>query len=129
MDRRQAYRERAKDNAGQNIGPWLSITILTDSAKRARKNNWDYDLDRDYLVALWRSQEGACAISGMPMQTQSGTREQKNPFRASLDRVNNDRGYVKGNVRFVCHWVNNAKSTWSDEVFDQFIDSIVESRR
>ena len=129
MDRREAYRERAKNNAAESIGPWLSTTILTDSAKRARNNGWDYNIDRAYLMQLWESQTGMCAISGMPLQTRSGTREQKNPFRASLDRINNDRGYVKGNVRFVCHWVNNAKSTWSDKVFNQFIDSIVESRR
>ena len=129
MDRREAYRERARLNADHNIGPWLSTTILTDSAKRARNNGWRFDIDRDYLVSLWHAQQGRCAVSGMSMQTQSGTREQKNPYRASLDRMDNNQGYVRGNVRFVCHWVNNAKSTWTDDVFDSFIGAIVESRR
>lgn len=129
MDRRQAYIERAQVNASQDVGPWLSVTILKDSAKRARNMGWQFDVDRNYLVNLWHEQQGRCAVSGMPMQTQSGTREEKNPYRASLDRVDNNLGYVRGNVRFVCHWVNNAKSTWTDDVFDQFIGAIVESRR
>lgn len=129
MDRRQAYTERAQSNAGHDVGPWLSVTILKDSAKRARNMGWQFDVDRNYLVDLWHEQQGRCAVSGMPMQTQSGTREEKNPYRASLDRIRNDLGYVRGNVRFVCHWVNNAKSTWSDEVFDSFVTAIIESRQ
>lgn len=129
VDRRQAYAERAQSNASHDVGPWLSVTILKDSAKRARNMGWQFNVDRAYLVNLWHEQQGRCAISGMPMQTQSGTREEKNPYRASLDRVDNSQGYVRGNVRFVCHWVNNAKSTWADHVFDQFIGAIVESRR
>lgn len=129
MDRREKYRLKAKANADTNIGPWLSTTILSDSAKRARNNGWKFDIDRDYLVRLWNSQQGLCAISGVAMQTKSGTRENKNPYRASLDRINNSQGYVKGNVRFLCHWVNNAKSTWEQSVFDKFIENILDSRR
>lgn len=126
LDRRERYKARAILKAQIDPGPWLSSTILVDSRKRANKNHWAYDIDRDYLVSLWHQQHGCCDISGVPMQAKSGTREDKNPFRASLDRIDNARGYVRGNVRFVCHWVNNAKSTWSDEVFDLFVDSIMQ---
>lgn len=128
MDRREKYQLNARTNAGTNIGPWLSTTILKDSAKRARNNSWSFDIDRDYLIRVWHSQQGLCAVSGVAMQTESGTRENKNPYRASLDRIDNSKGYVIGNVRFVCHWVNNAKSTWDQTVFDDFVSNIVESR-
>lgn len=124
MDKREAYIQRAYENADQNIGPWLSVTILKDSAKRAKKNGWACDIDRDYLIKLWHKQEGMCAVSGIKMQTESGTRENKNPYRASLDRTNNKKGYVKGNVRFTTHWVNNAKSTWPENVFEDFVGNI-----
>ena len=128
MDRREKYQLNARTNAGTDIGPWLSTTILKDSAKRARNNSWSFDIDRDYLIRVWHSQQGLCAVSGVAMQTESGTRENKNPYRASLDRIDNSKGYVIGNVRFVCHWVNNAKSTWDQTVFDDFVNNIVESR-
>jgi hypothetical protein len=129
MDRREAYKQRAFENAQQNIGPWLSVTILTDSAKRARNNGWEFDLDRKYLEELWHSQNGLCAVSGVKMQTESGTRSMKNAYRGSLDRIDNSKGYVKGNVRFTTHWVNNAKSTWPDSVFEDFIGNITKIRR
>ena len=129
MDKREAYKQRAYENADQNIGPWLSVTILHDSAKRAKKNGWGFNIDRDYLIKLWKKQDGLCAVSGIKMQTESGTRENKNPYRASLDRINNNRGYVKGNVRFTTHWVNNAKSTWPEKVFEDFVGNIAKNRR
>lgn len=128
MDRRESYRIKALANSDKIIGPWLSTTILKDSAKRARNNGWLFDIDRDYLTQVWYSQQGRCAVSGVAMQTESGTRENKNPYRASLDRIDNSQGYVIGNVRFVCHWVNNAKSTWDQTVFDEFVSNIMESR-
>jgi hypothetical protein len=125
LDKRQNYIDKAFANAEDNIGPWLSVTILKDSSKRAKKNGWNFDLDREYLVTLWNNQNGLCAVSGIKMQTKSGTREDKNPYRASLDRIDNNLGYIKGNVRFTTHWVNNAKSTWPERVFEDFIGNIV----
>lgn len=129
MDRREKYILNAYENANEDIGPWLSVTILKDSAKRAKNNGWDYNIDREYLVDLWNSQNGRCAVSGIKMQTESGNRISKNPYRASLDRIDNRKGYIKGNVRFTTHWVNNAKSTWPDNIFEDFITNIAKMDR
>lgn len=127
MDRRKRYISKAYMNADTDIGPWLSVTILKDSAKRARNHGWEFDLTREYLIELWNKQEGKCARSGVPMQIESGTRENKNPYRASLDRIDNNKGYIKGNVRFTTHWVNNAKSTWPEIIFEDFISNILKN--
>lgn len=42
------------------------------------------------------------------------------PYQASLDRIDSSRGYVKGNVEFVCLAVNFAKSTFSKEQMLEF---------
>lgn len=120
-DRKKAWLDKVHANAENNIGSWLGISILKDSIKRAKNNGFKIDIDKSYLVELWHKQQGLCAISKIKMEVCSGTRSQKNPKRASLDRIDNSKGYIKGNVRFVCHWVNNAKSTWTDEVFKEFI--------
>lgn len=129
LDRRQLYRNRAHENAATDIGPWLSVTILSDSSRRAKKLGLEFSIDRNYLIELWNKQNGCCAVSGIKLETQSGTREDKNPFRASLDRIDNNDGYVKGNVRFTAHWVNNAKSTWTDEIFEIFVENISKMRQ
>jgi len=102
---------------------WFGNNIIKDSVKRARKNSWQYDIDKEYMLELWEAQEGKCAISGVSLQMSSWSQANKNPYRASLDRIDNSKGYVIGNVRLVTHWINNAKSTWSDAVFYEFMEN------
>ncbi len=116
-----SYQRIFKDNY-----PWYQVTIrlsenVTDSKKRARDNGWGFDLDLLYLCTLWLDQRGRCAITGIHLDCDTGTVKDKNPFRASVDRIDNSKGYVRGNVRLLSHWANNAKSTWNDETFKMFI--------
>ena len=98
----------------------LSAT-LSDSRKRARNMGFTFDLDISYMLKIYFDQKGRCKLSKKPLDFKSGTQAMKNPYKASIDRINNSKGYVKGNVRLLCHWVNNAKSTYPDEVFDDFV--------
>ena len=94
---------------------------LTNSRKRAKKFGWKCDLDLTYLVELWIAQSGKCALTGQILDYESGTLNNKNPYRTSVDRIDNSQGYIKGNVRLLTHWANNAKSTWPDNVFETFV--------
>ncbi len=40
----------------------------------------------------------------------------------SPDRINSERGYVPGNVQWVCWWVNRAKGQMSNETFLRLLD-------
>ena len=96
---------------------------ITNSRKRAAKFNWDHDLTIPYLAKLWFKQKGRCALTNIMLEYESGDLQNKNPYRTSVDRINNNRGYVQGNVRLLTHWANNAKSTWPDEIFIKFVKS------
>jgi hypothetical protein len=105
---------------------WYLVVIglsenLGNSKKRAKKFNWDCNLDLVYLAQLWINQNGKCALTGQWLDHQSGWADDKNPYRTSIDRIDNSQGYVKGNVRLLTHWANNAKSTWTDKVFETFV--------
>lgn len=91
------------------------------SAKtRAKKKNIFYDLDMEYLVQLWDEQMGLCALSGVEMgYTGTGWAS------ASLDRIDPDKGYAKGNVQWVCWRVNDAKSNMKNEDFITMCRAIV----
>ena len=47
----------------------------------------------------------------------------KNPYSCSIDRINNDQGYIPGNIRLLTHWANNAKSTYNHSIFEDMIRS------
>lgn len=105
---------------------WYNVVIglnskLSDSKKRAAKMDFDYNLDLLYIAEKWIDQKGCCAITKMPLSFESGTLWDKNHLACSIDRIDNSQGYVKHNVRLVTHWANNAKSTWTEAIFEEMI--------
>lgn len=110
----------------EKVPAWYQVVMglsenLTNSKKRAKKFGWKCDLSLPYLAELWINQNGKCSLTGQWLDHSSGTLDNKNPYRTSVDRIDNNKGYVKGNVRLLTHWANNAKSTWSDSIFKTFV--------
>jgi hypothetical protein len=66
----------------------------------------------EYVWNLFLSQDRKCALSGIPIgfQDRSGS-------TASLDRIDNSKGYVIGNVQWVHKDVNIMKHTHSQDYF------------
>lgn len=44
----------------------------------------------------------------------------RSPWSLSVDRINNDEGYVKGNVQLTCLIYNLCKSSWSEKIVNEF---------
>lgn len=70
------------------------------------------------LNELWVQQDGKCAVTGTPL-----THIQGKGFRiwtnVTLDRIDNDRGYARDNIRLVCRAVNYMKAAMTDaEMFE-----------
>lgn len=80
------------------------------------------DLTLNYLKSLWESQNGICVYTGHKMDLPRNTKEHDKlhtPFSASLDRIDSSKGYVQGNVEFVCLAANYAKNKFDRQ---QMID-------
>lgn len=60
-----------------------------------------------YIEALWESQEGLCALSGLELQCEPADDPE---FCASLDRIDSDSHYEAGNLQVVCRFINRWKS-------------------
>jgi len=61
-------------------------------------------LSDDFLLNLWRKQDGKCALSGMQMSI-----EINDLFVVSLDQVFPGQGYSEDNVQLLAWCVNRAK--------------------
>lgn len=83
------------------------ISILALARKRA-----EVTIDQDYLLELYDRQQGLCALSGIKLTLATG---KMSPTSLSVDRIDNSKGYIPGNVRLVCVAINAFKSTMSDE--------------
>jgi hypothetical protein len=85
-----------------------------------RKGNVDIDLK--YLKFLWESQDGICPIAGIKMQLKGQRKGKANPYQASIDRIDSNLPYQKGNIRYICLIANFARHTFGDEVLFDFCE-------
>lgn len=95
-------------------------------AKRKKKYNNFCDLTCKYLKEVWDNQNGKCILSdiemNLPLDTKGFT--SKSIYNASLDRIDNSKGYVKGNVRFICVMANYARNDFNDDEVIEFCKKI-----
>ena len=99
--------------------------------KVCRQRNKDFDLTLEYLKELWESQNGICPFTGFELEARTYDGKSDNPLNiksASLDRIDNSKGYVEGNVRFVSVMFNFARNTFSDEEVIEFAQAVVNNR-
>lgn len=89
-----------------------------------RKQHLGFDIDLIYLLGLYTEQQGRCAISGAEMTYSAGNG--RTYTNISLDRIDSAKGYMRGNVQFVCDIVNRMKSDLTQAAFLDWCRVLVE---
>lgn len=89
------------------------------------------EIDEKYLKELWDSQNGICPYTGWKMikKKSSSDRIPLTIDRASLDRIDSSKGYIKGNLQFICWIAQTAKSTHSGEDLIKFCKAVAEKHK
>lgn len=83
------------------------------------------DIDLKYLEDLWNKQNGLCAYTGIKLILNTHLKIVKDyRYTASLDRIDSNLGYVKGNVHFVSACINFMKNSLTHEQTIEFINLI-----
>lgn len=103
---------------------------MTPSASTAKRRK-DFDITLEDLKQQWDAQKGICPYTGWQLKNMPSYSDQlpKTPDRASLDRINSSKGYVKGNNQFVALIAQFAKNEWTDSVLENFVDAFVNNKR
>ncbi len=90
-------RARQKELIANAVNKWEVLDprkeMLRQAEKRARMLGRDFNIDIEDIICPTH-----CPLSGVELDYHSGQRADN---AASLDRVDNSRGYVKGNVRVI----------------------------
>lgn len=79
----------------------------------SRRSPWPTDLSLDWLMALYETQNGKCAVTGVTMTFSSGGA----PTNISVDRKDSTRPYDRDNVHLVCQAINYMKGNLPHEEF------------
>lgn len=86
---------------------------------RAAKKNLPFEISMDWLVELYESQNGKCALTGISFdlgRNKSGENGFR-PFSPSLDQKIPGRGYTNENTRLICTSMNLALNRFGEDVF------------
>ena len=90
------------------------------SRRKERFGNMEVTIE--HLVEVWNVQQGKCYFTGVDLTLpRDSTYSTVSPnYKASVDRIDNEIGYINGNVRFVSHSINNLRNSMSDELVYEF---------
>jgi hypothetical protein len=92
-------------------------TLLHDCKNR----NYDVDIDVDYINFLFKKQKGKCFWFGVTLIPSS---TKKHPQQPSLDRLDNNLGYIKNNVVLSCYSANIGRNETDKDIWIKFIKEI-----
>ena len=105
---RKWYRLNRKEKSKKNPQYYLWYTART----RARKFKIPFTITPDDINVVKH-----CPITGNKLVVGDGY----NPDSVSLDKINNSKGYIKGNVRVISRWANLKKSDLDIETCKKLI--------
>lgn len=86
----------------------------------ANSRNLEFSITPEYAYNLFIAQDTKCVYSDMPITLVGLGKTKHNPRTgrtASLDRIDNNLGYVVGNIQWVHKTVNSIKSNLPEEQF------------
>lgn len=90
----------------------------------AKRRKIEFDLSFDYYAALAFNTKH-CPFTGYHLIYKRYTGQIKpDDSKASLDRIDNSKGYIEGNVRFVSWVFNRVKGTLSDEQLEDLVNRL-----
>ena len=93
-----------------------AITLTRYEAKNRR--NLEFNIDLAYLIDILQTQYNRCALTGWELEfTHGGGLHRTNPLVCTMDRINNNQGYIRGNVQLTCWQPNKIKNNMSNDDF------------
>lgn len=97
--------------------------MLARAKGRAKRNNLDFNIElQDLVVPKY------CPILGLKLEEFRGACGGR-PNSPALDRIDNSKGYVKGNVMVISHMANQMKSSANREELLKFAKWILSTYR
>lgn len=115
-----AWRREVLKDRGSRSG-WQA-RVYRAMRERAAKRKRDC-MSPDELYALLVESGGRCAITGLPLILSSP--RPRDPFRASVDRIDPTLGYSKANSRIVALVVNVSMNAWGFAALEAISAAII----
>lgn len=96
-------------------------TLMTYLRRKAKERGLSFQVTKQDLWELFLRQDGKCALSGVPITLTTVVNAQNNldktQMSASLDRIDNSKGYTIDNVQWIHKILNAMRRQYSVEEY------------
>lgn len=100
-----------------NLLYYNSLNSSKIRKERGRNQASEHDITLEDLLNIWDLQNGKCYYTGISMNFNS------NEWRVSIERLNDDYGYIKNNIVLICLELQN-RSHWNINKFINIIETL-----
>ena len=108
-------------NSNRVKGESVEKKMLRRAKQRAKDKGLKFDLSAEDVVI-----PELCPILGIELKMHKG-RSGGNPNSPALDRIDNNKGYVRGNVMVMSHLANMMKSSATTEEMVKFAKWVIKT--
>lgn len=107
-----------KGNAHNRTGfKTVGGTYISHVKGNAVRRGMPFEITPEDMYDQYQKQDGKCAITKIPLVMVENYRDQSINQTASLDRIDNSKGYIKGNIQWTHKWINVMRNKLSIEEF------------
>lgn len=111
----------------------VSGTLMTYMKRKAKDRNLEFLVTAEELWNLFKSQKERCALSGVKITLSTTIDKNHNINRkehtASLDRIDNSKGYTIDNVQWVHKVVNAMRRQYSVQEYVEWCTLVSENAK
>lgn len=108
----------------------VSGTYFTYLKRKAKERDLPFLVTAEDIWSIYQRQNGRCALSGVPIELSLITDRNNNVDRtqhtASLDRIDNNKGYTSDNVQWVHKTVNGMRRQYTIDEYKQWCKLVTE---
>jgi hypothetical protein len=102
-----------------NITKTLPKLLVERCKRNAKKRGFDFDIyPMDINIPI------VCPYLNVPLKYEE--KDKDDPFYYSIDRIDNSKGYVTGNVQIISRMANTMKNNASNEQLITFAKNVLE---
>ena len=99
---------------------------LQDGAVR---RNMEWNVSVEYAWQVYLNQNKLCKLTNLPIHFERNSKKNGLLQNASLDRIDNNKGYIENNIQWLHKDINKLKWDWSTDKLYEMCELIVKNKK
>ena len=109
----------------------ISKTYFSRLKQGAKHRKKEFNITIEYLQELLEKQEYKCALTGLSIRCTRNVNKHSDSYEeqtASIDRIDNTKGYIIDNIQWIHKDINNMKQALKEEIFIKYCNLVTKHK-